>query len=67
MKRENSSKIYAQALLALAKDQKIDLATELTKVQELINSNNHLEQLLFLDTFTVEEKGVVLMELLQKL
>ena len=67
MKRENSSKIYAQALLALAKDQKIDLATELTKVQELINSNNHLEQLLFLDTFTVEEEGVVLMELLQKL
>jgi F-type H+-transporting ATPase subunit delta len=67
MKNDNSSKVYARALLELAKDQKFDLAAEMTRVQELINSNNHLEQLLFLDTFTLEEKGSVLMELLAKL
>ncbi|MFT6546054.1 MAG: F-type H+-transporting ATPase subunit delta, partial [Bacteriovoracaceae bacterium] len=42
-------------------------AKELTTLTEIINSSNNLENLLFLDVFTVEEKLAVLSEITSKL
>lgn len=60
MKEQIISKAYAQSLVELSEEMKLDLALELTKLTETINSSNHLETLLFLDVFTNEEKWSVL-------
>ncbi len=60
MKEQIISKSYAQSLVELSEELKLDLAKELTTLTEAINSNNNLETLLFLDVFTNEEKWSVL-------
>lgn len=67
MKEQIIAKAYAQSIIELAKDAKVDAAKELTDFNVLINENNDLENLLFLDVFTVEEKEDVLKEILSKL
>ncbi len=67
MKEALISKSYAHSILDLANEAKVSLADELTRLQETINSSNDLENLLFLDVFTVEEKQSVLNEVLNKL
>jgi F-type H+-transporting ATPase subunit delta len=56
MKDKIIAKIYAQTFIELAKDNNFEIATELTKVTEVINVSNELENVLFLDVFTTEEK-----------
>ncbi len=67
MKEQIISKSYAQSLVELSEEQKLDLAKELTTLTEAINSNNNLETLLFLDVFTNEEKWSVLDAVTSKL
>ena len=67
MKEQIVAKAYAQSLIELAKEANVDAAKELTDLNVLINKNNDLENLLFLDVFTIEEKEEVLKEILSKL
>lgn len=67
MKEQNVSKAYAKAIIELAKEAKVDVADELTRLNEVINKNNDLETVFFLDVFTVEEKLAVAKDLLAKL
>jgi F-type H+-transporting ATPase subunit delta len=56
MKEQNTAKVYAKSFLELAKDNNFNIADELTKLTEVINSSNELENVLFLDVFSEEEK-----------
>lgn len=67
MKEQVISKAYAQAIVELGEEKKLDLAKELTDLTEVINKSNDLETLLFLDVFTAEEKWNVLSEITKKL
>ena len=67
MKDNNVAKAYAKAIIELGQTDNINIADELTKLTELINTNNDLENVLFLDVFTVEEKEAVMKDILTKL
>ena len=67
MKEQIASKAYAQSIVELAEELKLDLAGELTKITEEINQSNDLETLLFLDVFTAEEKTSVIEVVMAKL
>jgi F-type H+-transporting ATPase subunit delta len=60
VKEQIISKAYAQSIVELSEELKLDLAQELTTLTETINKSNNLETLLFLDVFTNEEKWSVL-------
>lgn len=67
MKDHTASKAYAKAIYELAKESKVEVADELVKINELINKSNDLENVLFLDVFTPEEKSSVMAEITGKL
>jgi len=67
MKEQNVAKAYAQAIVDLGLEKKIDTAGDLTLFQETINSSNDLENVLFLDVFTVDEKVKVFEAISKKL
>ena len=67
MKNTQVSKAYAKAYLELAEEKNVKAADELTLLTTTINSCNELENLLFLEIFTVEEKLSVLNEVVEKL
>lgn len=66
MKERTVAKTYAQAILELGNEQKVDVAKDLEAILGMVNSSNELENLLFLDVFTAKEKTSVLGELFQK-
>ena len=59
MKDTIIAKVYADTLFSLGKENGFDVAKELTNFTEVINASNDLENVLFLDVFTVEEKSDV--------
>jgi F-type H+-transporting ATPase subunit delta len=63
----NVAKAYARSAVELGLESKVDIAAELTIVQELINGSNDLENVLFLEVFTLEEKKNVLEALFEKI
>ncbi len=67
MKEQNISRAYAKSIALLADEQKVDVATDITNFNLCINSNNNLENVLFSDVFTIDEKLVVAKEILKKL
>lgn len=67
MKEQIIAKAYAQSIVELSEELKLDLATELTTLSEAINKSNDLETLLFLEVFTAEEKLSVLDVVMEKL
>ncbi|MEX0799238.1 MAG: F0F1 ATP synthase subunit delta [Bacteriovoracaceae bacterium] len=67
MKEQNTAKIYASSFLELGKDKGVNMAEEMTKLTEIVNSSNELESLLFLEVFTEEEKIGVFEELAKKM
>lgn len=67
MKEKNVAKAYAKAIYSLGKESNLDVAQELTALTEVINENNNLENVMFLDVFTPEEKTSVVNEVLAKL
>ena len=67
MKELAVAKVYAKSLLELGDEKKIDLATELIKLTEVINKANDLETVLFMDVFTMDEKKAVFADVATKL
>ena len=66
MKQQTVSKIYAQALLQLGVEKNEKVVDELTLLTEMINKTNALENILFLDVFTQEEKKAVFADVAKK-
>lgn len=67
MKEQAVAKVYAKSLLELGDERKVLIADELTKLTEVINKSNELENVMFLDLFTLEEKKTVFTEVAKKL
>ena len=67
MKEKVIARAYARSLIGLGDEMSVDIAKELTQVTEVINSSNDLENLLFLEVFTIEEKQSVLKAILEKM
>ena len=67
MKEQNIAKAYARSIISLGKEMNVNVADELTTLNETINVSNDLENVLYLDVFTVEEKTVVYKEIANKL
>lgn len=67
MKEQNTARVYAKSFLELGKENNISMAEELTKLTETINVSNELENVLFLDVFSVEEKVSVFNAIADKL
>jgi len=66
MKEKTVSKIYAQSLLQLGVEKKEKVVDELTLLTEMINKTNVLENVLFMDVFTLDEKKAVFAEIAKK-
>ncbi|WP_408098330.1 FoF1 ATP synthase subunit delta [Peredibacter sp. HCB2-198] len=67
MKEQAVARVYAKSLLELGDERKIDIANELTKLTEVINKSNELENVMFLELFTLDEKKAVFAEVAKKL
>ena len=67
MKNTITAKVYAAAFIDLCEEAKIDIAKELTTLTETINASNDLENVLFLDVFTNEEKSSVFNAIAEKI
>ena len=67
MKDKNIAKVYAQTFIELGKEKSVDVAKELTTLTETINASNDLENVLFLDVFTNEEKSDVFTVIAEKI
>lgn len=67
MKNLNIAKVYAAAFIQICEDSKVDIAKELTSLTETINASNNLENVLFLDVFTNEEKTSVFTAISEKI
>ena len=67
MKEKTIAKVYANTITEIGRDQNVDVATELTTLSETISASNDLENLLFLDIFTPEEKSDVFKKIGEKL
>ncbi len=67
MKESIVARAYAKSIYALGEEQNVDVTGELTKLTEVINENNDLETVMFLDVFTIEEKEAVIGDVLSKL
>lgn len=67
MKEQAVAKVYAKSLLELGDEKKVAIADELTRLTEVINSSNDLENVLFLDLFTLDEKKEVFNRVGEKL
>lgn len=67
MKELSIAKIYARSFLELGDDKKVKIADEMIKLTEVINKSNDLENVLFLDVFTLDEKKSIFLDVAQKL
>ncbi len=67
MRELTVAKVYAKSLLELGDEHKIKLADELVRLTETINKSNQLENVLFMEVFTLEEKKAVFIEVAKKL
>jgi F-type H+-transporting ATPase subunit delta len=66
MKDIITARIYAHALLEMAVEQKENLVEELVALTETVNNSNQLENVLFLDVFTTDEKRAVFNDIAQR-
>lgn len=67
MKEQTVAKVYAKSLLELGDEKKVAIADELIKLTEVINKSNELENVMFLELFTLEEKKMVFTEVAKKM
>ncbi len=67
MKEQSVARVYAKSLLELGDEKKVQIADELIKLTEVINKSNELENVLFLELFTMDEKKTVFLEVAKKL
>jgi len=67
MKEQSVAKVYAKSLLELGDEKSIKIADEMIQLTEVINKSNELENVLFLDVFTLDEKKSIFIEVAKKL
>lgn len=67
MKEQAVAKVYAKSFLEIGDENKVNIADELTKLTVAINNSNDLENVLFLEVFTLEEKKAVFSDVAKKL
>jgi F-type H+-transporting ATPase subunit delta len=67
VKEQAAAKAYAKAIYELSGEAKINVAEELVALNDAINKCNDLENVLFLEVFTPEEKTSVMAEVMKKL
>lgn len=67
MKDKIIAKVYATTFVEIGKENNINVADEIMRLTEVINSSNDLENVLFLDVFTVEEKESVFAAISEKI
>jgi F-type H+-transporting ATPase subunit delta len=67
MKEQIIAKAYAKSIIELGEETKVDVTKDLVALTETINKSNDLENLMFTDVFTAEEKWNVLDAILNKL
>lgn len=67
MKQQSVAKIYAKSFLELGDDKNVRIADEMTLLTEVINKSNDLENVLFLEVFTLEEKKNIFIEVAKKI
>jgi len=67
MKEQIIAQTYAQAIRSISKDEGFDAVEELVKFNSAINVSSDLEQILFLEAFSDEEKSGVLEDITNKL
>ena len=67
MKEKNIAKVYAESFVQLGKENNVNIAEEVTRLTETINASNELENLMFLDVFTNDEKISVFEDIAKKL
>lgn len=67
MREQTVAKVYAKSLLELGDEKGIKLADEMIQLTEVINKSNELENILFLEVFTLEEKKNVFVEVAKKI
>ncbi len=67
MKEKIIAKVYANTFIELGRDQNVDVASEMTSFSETISASNDLENLLFLDIFTNDEKSDVFKKIAEKI
>lgn len=67
MKESIVAKAYANSIYQLGEESNVDVTKELTDLTILINENNNLETVMFLDVFTIEEKTAVINDVLNKM
>lgn len=67
MKEQQIAKIYAQAFRQLSKEKNVKITDELASFVQLLNDVTDLENILFLPTFSNEEKSGVLEDVLSKI
>ena len=56
MQYNTVSKAYAKSLYQLGKEQNVPVTEQLITLNEAINGSSHLENVLFMDIFTIDEK-----------
>lgn len=66
MSDSNVAKSYAKAVIELSEQLNVDISVDMIKLTELINSSNDLENVLFLDIFTLEEKRNIVNDIFSK-
>jgi F-type H+-transporting ATPase subunit delta len=67
MKEQLVAKVYAKSFLELGDEKKVKIADEMIKLTEVINKSNDLENVLFLEVFTLEEKKGIFIEIAKKI
>lgn len=67
MKQQAIAKVYAKSILELGDEKKLKIADEMIKLTELINKSNELENVLFLEVFTLDEKKAIFSDVAKKL
>jgi F-type H+-transporting ATPase subunit delta len=67
MKEQTVAKVYARSFLEMGDEKGVKIADELTALTVAINKSNDLENLLFLELFTLDEKKAVFMDVAKKL
>lgn len=66
MKDQKIALTYARSIYDLGKGANVDLGKQMTDFTEAVNSSNDLENALFLDLFTAEEKKAVVSDLFRR-
>lgn len=67
MKEQNTAKVYAKSFIEIAKEKNINVAEEILNLTEVINMSNDLENVLFLDVFSNDDKKAVFKDIAQKI